>query len=149
MGKVYLAVDNDRRNVAIKVLPPRKALEEANVLKRFRREMELSQRCVHPNLARTIAVGNDGDVYYMVMEYIPGKSLYDLVKSDGAGPLRVPDAARLFLKVVDGLEGAHKAGPVPNSFATPRRPIFAAISTVSAAPSTSRWPAEPRLTGGT
>src|ERR1700733_7767505 len=50
MGKVYLAVGNDRQNVAIKVLPPRKALEEANVLRRFRREMELSQRCFHPNL---------------------------------------------------------------------------------------------------
>jgi serine/threonine protein kinase len=110
MGKVYLAVGNDRQNVAIKVLPPRKALEEANVLRRFRREMELSQRCSHPNLARTLSVGNDGDVYYMVMEYIPGKSLYDLVKNERAGPLRVPDAARLFLKLVDGLEAAHKSG---------------------------------------
>jgi serine/threonine protein kinase len=110
MGKVYLAVGNDRQNVAIKVLPPRKALEEENVLQRFRREMELSQRSYHPNLARTISVGNDGDVHYMVMEYIPGKSLYDLVKSERVGPLRVPDAARLFLKLVDGLEAAHKSG---------------------------------------
>jgi eukaryotic-like serine/threonine-protein kinase len=110
MGKVYLAVGNDRQNVAIKVLPPRKVLEEANVLPRFRREMELSQRCFHPNLARTLSVGNDGDVYYMVMEYIPGKSLYDLVKNERAGPLRVPDAARLFLKLVDGLEAAHRSG---------------------------------------
>ena len=110
MGKVYLAVGNDRQNVAIKVLPPRKALEEENVLQRFRREMELSQRCDHPNLARTLSVGNDGDVHYMVMEYIAGKSLYDLVKSERAGPLRVPDAARLFLKLVDGLEAAHKSG---------------------------------------
>ena len=110
MGKVYLAVGNDRQNVAIKVLPPRKALEEENVLQRFRREMELSQRCFHPNLVRTLSVGNDGDVHYMVMEYIPGKSLYDLVKSERAGPLRVPDAARLFLKLVDGLEAAHHSG---------------------------------------
>jgi eukaryotic-like serine/threonine-protein kinase len=110
MGKVYLAVGNDRQNVAIKVLPPRKALEDENVLQRFRREMELSQRCVHPNVARTLSVGNDGDVHYMVMEYIPGKSLYNLVKSERAGPLRVPDAARLFLKLVDGLEAAHHSG---------------------------------------
>ena len=95
MGKVYLAVGDDRQNVAIKVLPPRKALEEANALRRFRREMDLSQRCSHPNLARTLSVGNDGDVHFMVMEYIPGKSLYELVKSERDGPLRVPDAARL------------------------------------------------------
>jgi serine/threonine protein kinase len=110
MGKVYLAVGDERQNVAIKVLPPRKALEEENALRRFRREMDLSQRCSHPNLARTLSVGNDGDVHFMVMEFIPGKSLYQLVKSERDGPLRVPDAARLFLKLIDGLEAAHKTG---------------------------------------
>ena len=112
MGKVYLAINDRREQVAIKVLPPRKALEEDNALRRFRREMDLSQRCSHPNLARTLVVGSEGDVHFMVMEYIPGKSLFDLVKNDGAGPLRVPDAARLFLKVVDGLEAAHRSGLV-------------------------------------
>ncbi len=112
MGKVYLAVGDDRQHVAIKVLPPRKALGDENALKRFRREMELSQRCSHPNLARTLAVGNDGDVYYMVMEYIPGKSIYELVKSERDGPLRVTDAARLFLKLLDGLDAAHRGGLV-------------------------------------
>ena len=92
------------------MLPPRKALEEENALRRFRREMDLSQRCSHPNLARTLAVGNEGDVHFMVMEYIPGESLFDMVKSERAGPLRVPDAARLFLKVVDGLDAAHAPG---------------------------------------
>jgi eukaryotic-like serine/threonine-protein kinase len=112
MGKVYLAVGDDRQNVAIKVLPPRKALEETNALRRFHREMDLSQRISHPNLARTLSVGNDGDVHFMVMEYIQGKSLYQLVKSERDGPLRVPDAARLFLKLVDGLEAAHNGGLV-------------------------------------
>src|SRR5262249_11292433 len=63
MGKVFLAV-NERtfEKVAIKVLPPRKAQEEALSLVRFRREMDLSRRCYHPSLARTLAVGNEGDV---------------------------------------------------------------------------------------
>jgi serine/threonine-protein kinase len=110
MGKVYLATNDQNQTVAIKVLPPRKALEEDNALRRFRREMDLSQRCVHPNLARTLSVGSDGAVHYMVMEYIPGQSLFEMVKSAGAGPLRVPDAARLFLKLIDGLEAAHRCG---------------------------------------
>ncbi len=110
MGKVYLA-ENDRQDrVAIKVLPPRKALEDENALARFRREMDLSRRCSHPNIARTIAVGSEGDVHFMVMEYIPGESLYDMVKSPRVGPLRVPDASRLFLKLLDGLDAAHRAG---------------------------------------
>jgi serine/threonine-protein kinase len=112
MGKVYLAVNDRGERVAIKVLPPRKALEEENALRRFRREMELSRRCVHPNLARTISVGSQGDAHYMVMEYIPGESLYEIVKSDRRGPLRVPDAAQLFIKLADGLGAAHRAGLV-------------------------------------
>jgi serine/threonine-protein kinase len=112
MGKVYLAVNSDQLRVAIKVLPPRRALEEENVLRRFRREMELSQRCSHPNLARTLSVGNEHDTHFMVMEYIPGKSLYEIVKGQSNGPMRVPDAARLFLKLLDGLEAAHHSGLV-------------------------------------
>ncbi len=113
MGKVFLAGhEKDQTRVAIKVLPPRKATEGSQALKRFIREMELSQRVVHPNVARTLDIGREGNVYFMVLEYIPGASLYDLVKGENGGPLRVPDAARYFLKVVDGLEAAHKAGLV-------------------------------------
>ena len=111
MGKVYLAShEKTAEKVAIKVLPPQKAREEKNALNRFRREMDLSQRAKHPNLARTIKVGSDGDVHFMVLEYIPGESLYEAVKGERGGPLRVPDAARLFLKIVDGLDAAHQAG---------------------------------------
>ncbi len=73
--------------------------------------MDLSQRCLHPNLAQTLAVGSDDDVHFMVMEYIPGESLYELVKNP-RGPLGVPDLARLFLKLLGGLEAAHRAGLV-------------------------------------
>ena len=112
MGKVFLAVNEQTfGKVAIKVLPPRKAIEEAGSLVRFRREMELSQRRDHPNVARTLAVGTEGDVNFIVLEYIPGMSLFDMVRSERYGPLRVSDAARLFLKVLDGLDAAHQAGP--------------------------------------
>jgi eukaryotic-like serine/threonine-protein kinase len=110
MGKVYLAQSEAGERVAVKVLPPRKALEDANALLRFRREMDLSRRCAHPNIARTLSVGSEGDIHFMVMEYIPGESLFDMVKGARAGPLRVTDAARLFLKLTDGLDAAHKAG---------------------------------------
>lgn len=113
MGKVFLGVrDHDSQRVAIKVLPPKRALEESNALDRFRREMDLSQRVRHPNLARTLDVGNDGDVYFMILEYIPGESLYQIVKGNKGGPLRVADTARFFLKVLDGLDAAHQAGLV-------------------------------------
>jgi serine/threonine protein kinase len=113
MGKVYLAANQkDGMRVAIKVLPPSKARDGGHALLRFRREMELSRRAKHPNLARTIDIGQVGDVHFMVLEYVPGESLYQLVKHPRGGPLRVPDAARFFLKVLDGLEAAHEAGLV-------------------------------------
>lgn len=115
MGKVYLAEHRtDRRRVAIKVLPPQKALEDEQVLRRFLREMELSKRVDHPNVARTIEVGQEAGAHFMVMEFVPGDSLYNLVRGSrgGSGPMRVADAARYFLKVLDGLEAAHEAGLV-------------------------------------
>ncbi|SIO65498.1 serine/threonine protein kinase [Singulisphaera sp. GP187] len=111
MGKVFLAArEGKSQRVAIKVLPPKKAAEEGQALLRFRREMELSRRANHPNLARTLDVGSEGDVHFMVLEYIPGDSLYHTVKGKSGGPLRVPDTARFFLKVLDGLEAAHNSG---------------------------------------
>jgi eukaryotic-like serine/threonine-protein kinase len=111
MGKVFLAArDGTNERVAIKVLPPKKALEEEEALRRFRREMEFSNRVKHPNLARMIGVGTEGDVHFMVLEYIPGESLYQAVKGENGGPLRVTDTARLFLKVLDGLDAAHTGG---------------------------------------
>ncbi|MEJ7638270.1 MAG: protein kinase, partial [Singulisphaera sp.] len=67
MGKVFLAVhETDGRRVAIKVLPPKKALGDEQALNRFRREMDLSRRVQHPNLARTLEVGSEGDIHFMV-----------------------------------------------------------------------------------
>ena len=111
MGKVYLAEpDGGGEQVAIKVLPPNKAAAEGQAISRFRREMELSQRVKHPNLAETLDVGREGGVYFMIMEYVRGRSLYEMVKWSSGGPLRVPDAARYFLGVVAGLGAAHAVG---------------------------------------
>lgn len=115
MGKVYLARrEKDGQRVAIKVLPPKKALEDEQALKRFYREMDLSRRIHHPNLTRTLEVGSLGDAHYMVMEYVPGDSLYNLVKGihGGSGPLRVDEAARYFLRILSGLHAAHENGLV-------------------------------------
>ncbi|WP_169980394.1 serine/threonine-protein kinase [Tautonia rosea] len=115
MGKVYLARrERDHLRVAIKVLPPKKALEDEQALRRFYREMELSRRVRHPNLTRTLEVGSVGDAHYMVMEYVPGDSLYNLVRGihGGSGPLRFDEAARYFVRVLSGLHAAHEAGLV-------------------------------------
>jgi eukaryotic-like serine/threonine-protein kinase len=109
MGRVFLA--RDHRNgelLALKVLPPRRAREEERLRVRFQREMEMSQRVAHPHLALTYEAGVCQGVYYLAMEFIPGKSLYRLVSDDG--PLPVPRAAALFAEAAAALQHAHEQG---------------------------------------
>src|SRR5262249_48588601 len=109
MGCVYLA--RDRRSnqlIALKILPPKRAREEEQLLQRFRREMELGQLVEHPHLARTNDVGVSNGVYYIAMEFIPGRNLYRVVAD--SGPMAVPRAARLFVEIASALEHAHGRG---------------------------------------
>src|SRR5437763_4966456 len=93
MGTVYLARDSrSQLLVALKVLPPKRAREEERLLARFRREMDMCQRVSHPHLAWACEVGVWKGVYYIALEYIPGKTLYRVVKDEG--PLTVARAAR-------------------------------------------------------
>src|SRR5438105_1967898 len=109
MGTVYLARDSrSDQLVALKVLPPKRAREEERLLTRFRREMEMCRRVAHPHLAWTYEVGVCQGVYYIALEYIPGKSLYRLIND--AGPLEAPRAARLFAEVASALDHAHNQG---------------------------------------
>jgi serine/threonine protein kinase len=109
MGAVYLAIDSrSGQRVALKVLPPKLAREQEHYVARFRREMELSQRLIHPHIAMTYEAGVSQGVYYIAMEYIPGMSLYRLVNKEG--PLEVARAARLFAEVAMALEHAHGQG---------------------------------------
>src|SRR5437868_6457605 len=72
MGTVFLSRDTrSQRLLALKVLPPKRAREEERVLARFQREMVLSQRVTHPNIARTLDVGVHDGIYYIAMEFIP------------------------------------------------------------------------------
>ncbi|HLJ97844.1 MAG TPA: serine/threonine-protein kinase [Gemmataceae bacterium] len=109
MGTVYLARDSrSQALVALKVLPPKRARAEQRLLARFRREMEMCQRVAHPHVAWTYEVGLCQGVYYIAMEYIPGKNLYRLVSEEG--PLPVRRAARLFGEVATALDHAHNQG---------------------------------------
>lgn len=117
MGTVYLAKSLAKPAVppyplfplvALKVLPPKRAREEAKTLLRFRREMELGKHLDHPNITRTLDAGEQHGLHYIAMEYVPGQSLKQLISKDG--PLPVGEAARLFADVAAGLEHAHSKG---------------------------------------
>lgn len=109
MGKVFLARDSrDGMLRALKILPPEKARSKERLLARFLREMELSQRVLHPHLCRTYEAGQLHGVYYLIMEFIPGQTLSRTVNSQG--PLPIARAARLMAEVAAGLDHAHHLG---------------------------------------
>ena len=109
MGTVYLARDSrNGETAAIKVVSPKRAKGGARHLARFQREMMLSQKLKHPNVALTRDVGVFKGVHYLVLEYIPGLTLYRLVLRDG--PLSVSRTARLFAEICAALEHAHSQG---------------------------------------
>lgn len=109
MGMVYLALDAQTgRHVALKILRPKKQRDAERHLLRFQREVELSKRVSHPHIAQTIDAGQGGGFHYIVMEYIPGQTLYRIVTREGI--LAVPRAARLFAEVAAALSHAHGVG---------------------------------------
>jgi serine/threonine protein kinase len=117
MGTVYLARDTrlaeelgDEVLVALKVLPPKVARAEPRMLARFRREIELGQCVNHPQVVRTLTGGEADGVHFLAMEYVPGKTVGQIVVSDGR--LSVGDAARWFADVAAGLAGVHDSGLV-------------------------------------
>ena len=111
MGMVYLArsVEDAHAIVALKVLPPQRAVAEPRMLARFRREMDIGLTLPsHPHLTRTHEAGEVHGVHYLAMEYVPGRTVRQLVTADGPLPINV--AARVFADVASGLGAAHAAG---------------------------------------
>ncbi|NUQ61439.1 MAG: serine/threonine protein kinase [Pirellulales bacterium] len=94
------------RVVAIKVLPQSKSTPEA--VANFTREIRAQARLDHENLVRAFDAGEDGNVYYLVVEYVAGADLRKLVRSQG--PLSMQQAASITAQVAAALQHAHEAG---------------------------------------
>lgn len=108
MGTVYLARQEElEKHVAIKVLREELAREEEYV-KRFKREAKAASKIDHPNIMRVLDFGFDGDVLYMAMELLDGKSLHDIIKDEA--PLDPDRIAELTRQTLAGLAAAHDLG---------------------------------------
>lgn len=108
MSTVYVATAvRLERDVALKVLLPHLAMDPQAV-DRFEREAKSAARLSHPHVVGVIDQGIDGDVAYLVMEYVPGSTLRELLQDKGA--LTPRQALALIDPVVEGLAAAHEAG---------------------------------------
>ena len=107
MANVYLAYDTILdRNVAVKVLRGDLATDEKFV-RRFQREALSASSLSHPNIVEVYDVGEDNNQYYIVMEYIEGKHLKELLKK--RGKLTLSEVIDIMLQITDGLSVAHDA----------------------------------------
>jgi len=110
MSSVYLAEHmglHDRR--AIKVLP-KKRVNDASYLARFKLEAQAIASLNHRNIVLAHDVDNEGDTHFIVMEYVDGVDLQILVRRDG--PLDFSTAADVIAQAARGLEHAHERGVI-------------------------------------
>ena len=105
MANVYLGYDSILdRNVAIKVLRGDLSNDEKFV-RRFQREALSASSLAHPNIVEMYDVGEDDGTYYIVMEYVEGKTLKQLLKKRGT--LTLSEAIDIMSQLTDGMAHAH------------------------------------------
>ena len=110
MADVYLARDASLdRQVAVKVLFPEFA-NDPSFVERFRREAKAAANLNHPNIVGIYDWGQEQGTYYIVMEYVVGRSMADVLRS--TGPLSPDRAAEIASDVAEALSSAHSAGLV-------------------------------------
>ncbi|MBI5759091.1 MAG: protein kinase [Planctomycetales bacterium] len=110
MSSVYLAEHVlMRRRVAIKVLPQAR-VDDTSYLQRFHREAQAVAALDHRNIVRAYDVDQEAKIHFLVMEYVAGKSLQELVAQNG--PLSYVVTAEYVRQAAEGLHHAHRANMV-------------------------------------
>lgn len=110
MAKVYLATDLLlHRAVAVKMLHDRFA-GDREFVERFRREAQAAASLSHPNVVSIYDVGEDDGTHYIVLEYVKGRNLKDILRR--YGPLPIPQAVFVARAVAAALAAAHRQGLV-------------------------------------
>lgn len=110
MGCVYVAEDlNTEQRVALKVLSARNEID-SGMLARFRLEARAGMKLEHPNVCKTLEMGDTGAINFVAMEFFKGISMHELIAI--GGPVRWKQCCHLFLQAAKGLHHAHAAGLV-------------------------------------
>ncbi len=108
MGRVYLARDTRlNRLVALKILAPER-MNNSRAVDRFKREARVGAQLQHENLVRIYDFGQANGRFFLVMEYIEGKTIGALITAQG--PMPVLTAARFTWQIALGLAHAHRKG---------------------------------------
>ena len=108
MAIVYRAIDQRTgHSVAVKVLKP-EFNKDVEFVSRFQREAEAASKMTHHNIVNLLDVGMDGENRYLIMEYVQGKTLKEVIREKGRlGPRT---AAEITIRILSALHHAHQNG---------------------------------------
>jgi DNA-binding SARP family transcriptional activator len=107
MGNVYRGIDTQRGEpVAIKMLKPEIVASNPDLVARFVREGEALRQLNHPNIVKLLGAAEQDGRHYLVMEYVDGGSLQDLLKRDSS--LSISRVLEIALDLADALTRAHR-----------------------------------------
>lgn len=113
MATVYLATQGSiGRTVAIKVMPMH-FMHDPNFLQRFEREVQVIAKLQHPRILPVYDYGQVNNRPYIVMAYMPGGTLADLMEK---GPIPLNDVVRMVDQIAEGLDHAHREGVTHRDF---------------------------------
>ncbi len=108
MAKVYLAHCRLlNRNVAVKILKS-EFVNDKEFLERFNKEAQVAATISSPNIVNVYDVGHDGDIHYIVMEYVEGHTLKEYI--DANGMLSWQETVEYAIQICSALDRAHKNG---------------------------------------
>lgn len=106
MALVYKAHDVLlNRHVAVKVLR-QQFVNDEEFIRRFRREAQSAAALSHPNVVSIYDVGQEDDTHYIVMEYVEGNNLNEIIQE--RAPLQADEAVRIVVQICDALDHAHQ-----------------------------------------
>ncbi len=110
MASVYKGTDLLlHRTIAVKILKENLALDKEGV-ERFYREARSSAKLSHPNIVNIYDIGQEGQIYFIVMEYLPGGTLDKQISSKT--PLSVEEVIRIGIEITEALDYAHTKGVI-------------------------------------
>ena len=111
MGWVFRAIDTtlDRQEVALKFLYPH-LMSDGLSFSRFRNEVLVARKLIHPNIVRTFTIGADDGQAYIVMEYIAGQTLKAQLRAQYPGGLSCDHALHVALEICRGVQHSHSLG---------------------------------------
>lgn len=111
MGAVYKGTDlQTGLPIAVKWLKPELITDNPQLIERFHREGDILRQLNHPNIVKVYSTIQDGENHYIVMEYLSGGNLHDLIETDS--PLPIDLVLQIALDIADALTRTHRLGVV-------------------------------------